>query len=114
MTLNGANVYCENVKLDQRSKLRIEEMVASLKEISSDAEVSLKLLKEGDIFEGLLWGRAVDSPIGIYTRGASLNRLLDTLQKKVSMESLKIWKNKGSALRKNNRSIRQPVLAEAG
>lgn len=114
MMLNGARIYCDGIEIDTRSQQQIEKIITSLKEVSPLAEVSLRFLKDGDIYEGLLWGRAIDSPIGVYSRGSSLNRLLDLLQKKVSMECLKIWKKKGQAIYRRLPTHRPLTLAEVG
>lgn len=114
MILNGASVYCEGLELDTKSTDQLKQMVNSLREVSPSAEVSFKLLKDGDFFEALLWGRAIDSPIGIYQRGLSLDRVLGSLHKKVTVECLKIWKKKGQIIRRNFSANRQTVLAEAG
>ena len=66
-------------------------------------------------FEGLLWGKASDVPIGVYNRGQSMAHVLDTLYRKVKRQSLKVLKIKGSAKSKERTYVQShEPMAMAG
>ncbi len=95
MTLDGAKVYFEGVKVNHEYDEKIRQIVNTVKSLSPSSEVSMRFLKSGNLYEGLLWGKVSDVPIGAYNRGQSMAHVLDTLYKKVKKQSLKVWKMKG-------------------
>ncbi len=101
MTLDGARVYFEGVKVEHEYDDKIRQIVSAIKSLSPSSEVSMRFLKNGSLYEGLLWGKASDVPIGVYNRGQSMAHVLDTLYKKVKKQSLKVLKMKGAAKSKN-------------
>ncbi len=97
MTLDGARVYFEGVDMDHEYDEKIRQIVSTIKSLSPSSEVSMRFLKNGSLYEGLLWGKASDVPIGVYNRGLSMAHVLDMLYKKVKKQSLKVLKMKGIA-----------------
>ena len=61
------------------SGAKIRQIVNTLKTISFSPEVSLRLVKSSRTYEGLLWGKADNIPLGAYSRGASINQVFDKL-----------------------------------
>jgi hypothetical protein len=106
MNLEGAKIYNEGVGLGHDCEERIRHIVKVLKSLSPSSEVSMRFVKSGHVYEGLLWGKANDVPIGVYNRGPSVSHVLDTLLRKVKKECLRIWKlNKGQIKTKKTNSI---------
>ena len=96
MTLDGARVYFEGVSAAHEFDDKIRQIVSAIESLSPSSEVSMRFLKNGSLYEGLLWGKASDVPIGAYNRGQSMAHVLDTLYKKVKRQSLKVLKMKGT------------------
>ncbi len=115
MVLDGARIYNEGVGINSDCEEKIRQIVNTLKTLSPSSEVSMRLLKSGRVYEGLLWGKANDVPIGAYNRGPSVARVLDTLYGRVKKECLNAWKRKGMRNHKNIRPnlVNQP-MAMAG
>ncbi len=109
MTLNGARVYNEGVEVGHDSEERIRQIVTTIKTLSPSSDVSMRFLKCGKVYEGLLWGKTNDIPIGVYNRGPSINHVLDTIFKKVKKECLKTWRLN---LRENNPKDRTQTYSE--
>ncbi len=96
MNLDGARIYNEGVGLGHDCEEKIRHIVSAMKSVSPSSEVSMRFVKSGHTYEGLLWGKANNIPIGVYNRGPSVSHVLDTLLRKVKKECLRIWKlNKG-------------------
>lgn len=95
MILDGARIYNEGVEVGHDTEEKIRQIVNALKAFSPTSEVSMRFLKTGHIYEGLLWGKTHDVPIGIYNRGPSITHVLDTLQRRVKKECLKVLKRNG-------------------
>lgn len=103
MTLEGARVYFEGVRVNHDYDDKIRQIVSTIKSLSPSSEVSMRFLKNGNLYEGLLWGKASDVPIGVYNRGQSMGQVLDTLYRKVKKQSLKVWKMKRTAKSKDRK-----------
>lgn len=100
MVIEGANIYCEGVTADRNSEEKIRQIVSAIKTVSHDSEVSVRFLKVGRVYEGLLWGKAAGTPLGVYRRGASLHQVAESLLLQVRKECLKLWRsNRSSAAR---------------
>jgi len=93
MVIEGANIYCEGVTADRNSEEKIRQIVSAVKTVSQDSEVSVRFLKAGRVYEGLLWGKAADTPLGIYRRGPSLHHVAESLLLQVRKECLKVWRS---------------------
>ncbi len=96
MNVNGARIYTEGVSIKGECEKKIEHIVSSIKALSPSSEVSMRFLKVGHTYEGLVWGSANNVPIGIYNRGPSMIHVLETLYRKVKKECLRIWKLTGN------------------
>ena len=92
MNLHGVRIYNEGVEMGRDCEEKIRKIINVIKSISPSSEVGMRFLKNGHTYEGLLWGKANDIPIGVYNRGASMPHVLDALLRKVKKQSLKIWK----------------------
>ena len=116
MVLAGARIYNDGVGINHDAEEKIRQIVNAIKTISPSSDVSLRLLKSGHVYEGLLWGKASDTPIGVYKRGTSLTQVLENLYTKVKWECLKAWKHSGgrSVARKSDFSKNPDMLAMAG
>jgi len=115
MTLDGARVYFKGMKENNEYHDKIHQIVNTVKSLSPSAKVSMMFLKNGNLYEALLWGKASEVPIGVYNRGQSMAQVLDTLDKKVKKLSLKVFKMKGAAKLKEKPYFknREPI-ARAG
>jgi hypothetical protein len=102
MVLEGARIYNEGVSIEKESEQKISQIVTALKTLSPASDVSMRFLKYGKVYEGLLWGKANDYPIGAYFRGPSMSHVLDTLYNKVKKECLKIWRLKQGQMNPTN------------
>lgn len=116
MVLMGARIYNDGVGINHDAEEKIRQIVTAIKTISPSSEVSMRLLKSGQTYEGLLWGKANDIPIGVYKRGGSLTQVLENLYAKVKRECLKAWKySRGRAVqRKSDSGNSTDLLAMAG
>ena len=116
MSLDGARIYNEGVGLSHDCEEKIRHIVSAMKSVSPSSEVSMRFVKNGHTYEGLLWGKANNIPIGVYNRGSSVSHVLDTLLRKVKNECLRIWKlNKGQIKPKEtNQSHGYSPMAMAG
>jgi hypothetical protein len=116
MVLAGARIYNDGVGISHEAEVKIRQIVKTIKTISPSSEVSLRLLKSGHTYEGLLWGDANDIPIGVYKRGASLTQVLESLYARVKRECLKVWKYSSgqTASRKSDSISNSDLLAMAG
>lgn len=83
MTLDGARIYNENVGIGRDGEEKIRRIIKTIQAASKSSDLGLRLLKTGRMYEALLWGKSEDVPIGIYNRGRSINRVLDSLYKKI-------------------------------
>ena len=116
MVLAGARIYNDGVGISHDAEEKIRQIVMAIKTISPSSEVSMRLLKRGHTYEGLLWGKANDVPIGVYKRGASLTQVLENLYARAKRECLKAWKysNGRSASKKSDSSNNSDLSAMAG
>lgn len=116
MVLAGATIYNDGVGIDHDAKEKIRQIVTAIKTISPSSDVSMRLLKSGHVYEGLLWGRTSDVPIGVYKRGASLTQVLENIYIKVKRECLKAWKHSSGrrVSRKSDFHNNPDLLAMAG
>lgn len=115
MTLNGARVYSDGVEIGRDSKEKIQQIVDAVKSLSSSSEVSFRFLKSGRVYEALLWGKASDTPIGVYTRGHSLVQALDSAYNKVKRECLKILRfRRKSHSSKERTQTHESIMEMAG
>lgn len=104
MTLDGARIYDEGVGIGQDCEEKIRQIVGAVKTLSPSSEVSMRFLKSGNMYEGLLWGKANDVPIGVYNRGQSMTHVLDTIHRKVKRECLKVWKMSGMSVKSKQKT----------
>jgi hypothetical protein len=95
MNIDGAKVYKDGVKIRHDCEAEIRQIVQALKTLSPSPELSLRVVKMGRIYEGLLWGKAAGIPLGAYNRGASINQVIDRLYLRVKKKCLKVWKSYG-------------------
>ena len=100
MTLEGVKIYSEGVGIPHDSETKIRQIVDTIRNLSPSAGVSMRLVKNGRIYEALLWGKADEIPIGVYNRGPSVNHVLDSLYKKVKKTCLKSRRPAASTLRR--------------
>ena len=89
MTVENAKIYNEGVEIDRDGEEKIRQIVTVIQMLSPRSDISLRLLKCDRSFEGLLWGKANNQPIGVYRRGASLSHVLDTLLVNVKRQCMK-------------------------
>jgi len=92
MNLRDVRIYSEGVEMGRDCEEKIRKIVNVIKSLSPSSEVGMRFLKNGHTYEGMLWGKANDIPIGVYNRGASMSHVLDALLRRVRKQSLKIWK----------------------
>ena len=116
MVLAGARIYNDGVGISHDTEEKIRQIVNAIRTISPSSDVSMRLLKNGHIYEGLLWGKANDVPIGVYKRGVSLTQVLENLYVKVKRECLtKLKRSNGQKyLSKSRPSDNPDLLAMAG
>ena len=104
MNIEGVRVYDEGVKIGHDCEDKIRQIVSTLRTLSPSSDVSLRIVKSGRTYEGLLWGKADSIPLGAYNRGASVNQVLDKLYGRVKKECLKVWKLSRAKKRSNSRN----------
>lgn len=92
MVLAGAKVYNDGVGINQDAKEKIQQIVNGIKAISPSSNISMRLLKNGNIYEVLLWGSADGLPIGIYKRGTSFSQVLENVYKRAKKDYFKAQK----------------------
>lgn len=116
MNLDGARIYNEGVELGHDCEEKIRYIISAMKSVSPSSEVSMRFVKSGHTYEGLLWGKANNIPISGYNRGPSVSHVLDALLRKVKEERLRIWKfNHGQIKPKaTNQSHGYSLMAIAG
>ncbi len=117
MILNGAKIYFEGLEMNCKYDKKIGQLVDAIKILSPSPDISMRFLKSRNIYEGLLWGKANDIPIGLYHRGHSMAHVLESLNRKLKKECLlKVWKMKGAKMKsKQKPQIQsQPPMAMAG
>jgi len=84
MYIEGTTVHNASVGIKLEHELRIRQISQTVRAVSPDAEINLKLLKCEKMHEVLLWGSVNNLPLGIYSRGFSLSQALDTAAKRVA------------------------------
>jgi hypothetical protein len=111
MNLEGARIYNEGVGISEESEAKIRKIVEVIRTLSPSSEVSMRFLRCGNMYEGLLWGKADEVPIGVYNRSASMTHLLNALYKTVKKQTLKIWKVKHAltSTEKRNFQNHEPI-----
>jgi hypothetical protein len=114
MNIEGANIYEDGVKLGHDCEDKIRQIVSTLKTLSPSPDVSLRLVKSGRTYEGLLWGKADSVPLGAYNRGASINQVLDKLYGRVKRECVKVWKLNGAKEKAKFQTYGHETMAIAG
>jgi hypothetical protein len=115
MNLDGARIYTEGVGIGQDCEQKIRQIVNAVKTISPSSDVSMRFVKNGNLYEGLLWGKADNVPIGVYNRGQSMAHVLDTFYKKIKKECLKVWKIKATTKSKEKTQFQSHApMAMAG
>ncbi len=117
MILNDVKIYFEGLEMNHDYDEKIRQLVDAIKLLSPTPDISIRFLKSRNIYEGLLWGRAGDIPIGFYHRGHSIAQVLESLNKKVKKECLlKLWKMKGAEMKSRQKPQfqKQPPMAMAG
>ena len=113
MVLAGANVYNDGVGINQDVEEKIQRIVNTIKAISPSSDVSMRLLKSGGVYEGLLWSKAGELPIGVYKRGISMSQVLENIYKRVKKDCVRALKStRGRPLSRQNQP--QVELAMAG
>lgn len=113
MVLAGANIYNDGVCINKDAEEKIQRIVNSIKAISPSSNVSMRLLKSGNVYEGLLWSKADDLPIGVYKRGISMSQMLENIYRRVRRDCVRTLKStRGRPLRRQNQP--QGELAMAG
>lgn len=100
MVFAGANIYNEGVGINNEMEEKIRQIINEVNSNSTSSELSMKFLKSGQIYEGLVWGKADNTPIGAYNRGISMNHVLESLYKRVKKECLKACKFSGGKKKK--------------
>ncbi len=98
MVVEGAKVYFEGVGATRECQEKVRSIISAIKTISPSSEVSLRFLKNGKVYEALLWGKANNVPLGVYRKGPSLSHVLDHVYQRVKKDCQKIWRQSGRPL----------------
>jgi len=114
MNINGATIYNEGMGIGHDCEEKIRQIMTTLKSLSSSSNVSMRFLKTGRQYEALVWGKADDTPIGVYHRGPSLGHVLDTIYNKVKKQCLKTWKAGVNVRTKQSSAFNEAPLELAG
>ena len=80
MNLDGARIYVEGMGVDHKYDEKIRQIVTAIKSVSPSLDVSIRLLEGQNSYEGLLWSKADEIPIGVYNRGNSLTQACTLLR----------------------------------
>ena len=114
MVLAGARIYNDGVGINHDTEEKINQIVNTIKAVSPSSDVSMRFLRSGPVYEGLLWGTANSIPIGVYRRGVSMSHVLENILKRVRKECVKVCKmSRGNSNRKSSFN-HQGDLAMAG
>lgn len=105
MDLAGARIYDDGVQIGHDARLKIEQIVNTIKAVSPSSEVSMRLTKSGNLFEALLWGKANNVSIGVYKRGMSMAQVLENLKKRIKKDCLKALRIPGGVAGRRNRRV---------
>jgi hypothetical protein len=97
MVLSGATIYNDGVGIGHDCEEKIRQIMNAIKSISPSSDVSMRFVKNGQMYEGLLWGKANDIPIGVYRRGTSMSQVLENLYRRVKKECLKALRMTGQS-----------------
>ena len=92
MEIAGARIYDDGVGIKRDAEVKIKKIVDEIKTVATSTDLGIRFVKNGRMIEGLLWAKADELPIGIYTRGMSLSTVLDTIHRKVERECIKVKK----------------------
>lgn len=92
MVLQDAQIYFEGINNGCDFKEQIQQIVKAVKALYPSSELNMRLIKNDQSYEALLWGKSNGVPFGIYNRGQTLRHVLDTLFRSVKRETLQIWK----------------------
>lgn len=116
MVLAGAKIYNDGIDISHDAEEKIRQIVTAVKAISPSSDISMRFLKSGHVYEGLLWGKANDVPIGVYRRGTSLAQVLENLYVRVKRDCLKSLKqsSRQSSPRHSGSYNNPDLLAMAG
>ncbi len=116
MVLAGARIYNDGVGINDEFEEKIHQIVKTIKAVSPSSDVSMRLLKSGQVYEGLLWGKANEIPIGVYNRGITMSQVLENLLKRIRKECVRVNKmSRGqSATHGKSNFHHQADLAMAG
>lgn len=110
MEIKGARIYDDGVGISREAEEKIRKIVHEIKTVATSTDLGIRFVKNGRMIEGLLWAKADELPIGIYTRGISLSTVLDTIQRKVERECIKVKKFKfAKTVTKMNRNKNWPI-----
>ena len=112
MNFEYVRIYNDGVELDSVCEKKVDKIVVAIKTLSKSAEVAFRFLKNGNLYEVLLWGKADDTPIGIYSSGPSMSHILDRIYGKAQKDCLKN-KEMRSQARQRSRNHHSAHASEA-
>jgi hypothetical protein len=93
MALTGVNIYYDGIGINQDVEEKVQRIIDTIKAISPSSDVSMRFLKSGGIYEGLLWSKAGELPISVYMRGISMAQVLENIYKRVKKDCVRALKS---------------------
>lgn len=94
MLIENIQVTTEEVVLNKDCTEKIHTISAAAKKVSAKQDLNIRLIKNGPIYEGLIWGKLDKVPVAGFNRAISPKKVLDNLSKRVSRDCLKILQEK--------------------
>ncbi len=92
MNFDGTRIYSENVDVDLKNLEKIEEIVNCVKTFTPAYDLSLRLVKNDGVYEGLLWGKVRGENLGIYRRAPTLGLMMESVLKRLRHECLRMFR----------------------
>lgn len=90
MSNNYITVIADGLELNKDISDKINQIEVVTKKVSKKPQINIKLVKNGFNYEGLLWGKLDQAPIGAFSHGHSPTLVLENLCKRVKRDCLKI------------------------
>lgn len=103
-------VSSDGFDLEKHELEHFLELESVMKHFTDDYDIKVKVIKVGDLYEALLWGRINAINFGIYQKSISISSLADYLYSRLKKECRKAWKhNKSFYVKFNNTEKLEPA-----
>ena len=97
-------VSADGFQLEPHELEHFMELESVMKNFTEDYDIKVKVIKVGNLYEALLWGRLNSINFGIYQKSISIDSLADYLFSRLKKECRKAWKHNKSFYVKFNQT----------